>query len=64
MVPIEPPMSEPSTRISKFYDPIDSEQKFVETRIENWLFIGFVLASLWLRTYSHNHYTMSNLHYD
>ena len=32
--------------------------------IENWLSIGFELEIPWLWTYSHNHYTMSNLQYD
>ena len=36
-----PLVSEPSTRISKFYDPTDSEHKFHKARIENWLSIGF-----------------------
>ena len=53
------------TRISKFYDPSDSEHKFHKMRIENWLSVDFKLASLWLQTYSsHNHYTMFNLQYD
>ena len=58
------PVSESSTRISKFYDPIDSEHKFHKTRIKYCLFIGFELGSPWLGTYSHNHYTMFNLQYD
>ena len=36
-------MSESSTRISKFYNPTDSEHKLHKTRIENWLSIGFEL---------------------
>ena len=33
-------------------------------RIENGLSIGFELELPWLGTYSHNHYTVFNLHYD
>ena len=54
-------MSEPSTRISMFHDPTDSEQKFHKTRIENWLSIGFEPGTPWLRIYSHNHYIMHGL---
>ena len=47
MVPIElePPVSKSGTRISKFYDPSESEHKFHKTRIEYWLSIGFELES-------------------
>ena len=41
----EPPVPESSTRISKFYDPTDSEHKFHKTRVENWLSVGFELGS-------------------
>ena len=58
------PVSESSTRFSKFYDPTDSEHKFHKTRIEYCLSIGFELGSPWLGTYSHNHYTMLSLQYD
>ena len=50
-----------STRISKFYELIDSEHKFLKTRIENWLSIGFEVGFFWLRIYCHNHYTMLNI---
>ena len=33
------PVLESSTRISKFYDPTDSEHEFDKTEIENWLTI-------------------------
>ena len=53
------------TRISKFYDPSDSEHKFHKMGIKNWLSMDFELASLWLQTCSSlNHYTMLNLQYD
>ena len=39
------PVSESSTRFSKFYDPTDSEHKFHKTRIEYCLSIGFELGS-------------------
>ena len=65
-IELGPPMSESSSRISKFYDPTDSKYKFHQTRIENWLTIGLELGSPdWAFTaYSHNHYTMFDLHYD
>ena len=56
--------SEFLTRISKFYDPTESEHKFHKTRIENWLSIGFELGSPWPETCNHNNYTMFNLQYD
>ena len=59
-----PLVSEPSTRISKFYDPTDSEHKFHKARIENWLSIGFELGSPWLVACSRNHCTMFNLQFD
>ena len=59
-----PPVSESSTRISKFYGPTDSEHKFDKTRIKNWLSISFKLEFPWLETYIYNHYTMFNLQYD
>ena len=58
------PVLEFSTRISKFYDPFDSEHKLHKTRTENRLSIGFELESPWLETYGHNCYTTFNLHYD
>ena len=61
VIELGPPVSESSTRISKIYDPPNSEQKFYKTRIENWLSIGFKLGFPWLRTYSYNHYTMHNM---
>ena len=39
------PISESSTRISKFDVPTDSEHKFNKTEIENWLPIRFNLGS-------------------
>ena len=50
VIQLGPPVSESSTRISKFHDPTDSEHKFHRTRIENWLSIGFKLGSPWQRT--------------
>ena len=44
VIELGPPVLESSTRISKFYDPTDSEHKFHKTRIENWLSIGFELG--------------------
>ena len=41
VIELGPPVSKSSTRISKFYAPTDSEQKFHKTGIENWLPIGF-----------------------
>ena len=55
-----PPVSESSTRISKFYYTTDSEYKLHKTTIENWLSIGFKLEFPWLETYSHNHYSIFN----
>ena len=42
-----PPVSKSSTqtKISKFYEPSDSEHKLHKTRIENWLSIGLELTS-------------------
>ena len=40
-----PPVLESSARISKFYAPTDSEHKFNETEIENWLPIRYNLGS-------------------
>ena len=54
------PVSESSTRISKFDVATDSEYKFNKTKIENWLPIGFTLGSSWLGTGSRNYYTMFN----
>ena len=51
-----PPVSESSTRISKFYTPFDSEHWFNKTGIENLLPIGFNLGSSWLWTRGHNHF--------
>ena len=42
----------------------NAEHKLHKTKIENWLSIGFEVESLWLGTYSHNHYTRFNLQYD
>ena len=58
-IELRPPVSDSSTRISKFYNPTDSERRLHETRIENWLSIGFELDSPpWLGNYSHANYTM------
>ena len=54
------PVSECSTRISKFCAPTNSEHKFNKTKIGNWLIMGFNLGPSWLGTHSHNHYTMFN----
>ena len=40
-----PPVSESSTRISKFHDPTDSEHKFYKTKTENWQSISFKLGT-------------------
>ena len=40
------PVSESSTRFSKFYDPTDFEHKFYKTKIKKWLPIGFGLHCL------------------
>ena len=40
-----PPVSESSTRISKFHDPTDSEHKFYKTKTENWQPISFKLGT-------------------
>ena len=45
VIELGPPVSESSTRISKFDGSIDSEHKFNKTKIENWLPIGFNLGS-------------------
>ena len=39
------PVSESSTRIPNLYTPTDSEYKFHNTGIENWLHIGLNLGS-------------------
>ena len=38
------PVSEFSTKISYFYAPTESEQKFHKTGVKNWLPIGFGLG--------------------
>ena len=43
-IKLGPPVLEPSTRISYFYAPTDSEYKFHKTGIENCLPIGFGLV--------------------
>ena len=57
---LRPPVSESSTRISKFYTPTDSELKFYKTGIENCLSIVYNLGSSWLGTCCHNHHTIFN----
>ena len=44
--PIElgPPVSESSTKFSKFHAPTDSEYKFHEARIKNWSLMEFKLG--------------------
>ena len=44
LIDLELPVLEPSTRISYFYAPTDSEYKFHKTGIENCLPIGFGLG--------------------
>ena len=39
VIELGPPVSESTTRISKLYDPTDSEYKFHKTRIKNWVTI-------------------------
>ena len=50
-----PPVSESSTKISKFHGPNDSEHKFHKARIENWPPIKFKLGFPGLKIHSHNH---------
>ena len=59
---IEPglPVSESSTWTRDIMPPTDSEHKFHETGVKNWLLIGFNRWSSWLGTRRHNHYTMFN----
>ena len=45
VIKLGPPVLESFTRISKFYEPSDSEHKFYEMTIENWLSIDFELGS-------------------
>ena len=52
------PASESPAKISKFYNPTNSEHKIHKTRIQNWLSIFFEQEYPWQRNYSHNHYTM------
>ena len=54
-IEIEPPVSESSTKISKFHAPTDSEDKFHKVRIKNWPPIEFKLESHWLRIRRHDH---------
>ena len=56
VIELGPPVSESSTRISKFYTPFDSEHWFNKTGIENLLPIGFNLGSSSLWTRGHNHF--------
>ena len=44
LIKLGPPVSEFSTKISYFYAPTDSEQKFHKTGVKNWLPIGFGLG--------------------
>ena len=44
---LEPPVSESSTRIWKFYAHNNSELKFHKLGIENWLPMGLNLGSFW-----------------
>ena len=60
VIELGPPVSESSTRFSKFYDTTDSEHKSHKTRIENWLSKGLELGFPWLKTYCYNHYTLFN----
>ena len=55
-----PPVLESSARDSKFYTLTDSEPKFNETEIENWLAIGYNLGSPLLGTRTHNRYICSS----
>ena len=54
-IELGPPMSESSSKISKFYVPTDSEHKLNKTRIENWPPIEFKLGFPWLRIRRYNH---------
>ena len=44
VIELVPPVSESSTKISKFYAPTDSEHKFNKMGIENRRPIGFSLG--------------------
>ena len=44
VIKLGPPVLESLTRISKFYDPSDSEHKSHEMTIENWLSIDSELG--------------------
>ena len=57
---LRPPVSQSTTRISKFYATTISELKLHKTKIENWLPMWFNLGSSLLETRSHNHYSMFN----
>ena len=43
-IELGPPVSESSTKISKFHAPTDSEHKFHKARIKNWSPIEFKLG--------------------
>ena len=60
VIELKPPTSLSSVKISKFYAPINSEQKFNKMGIKNKLPIEFNLWSSWLGTGNQNHYTMFN----
>ena len=63
-IELRPPVSVSSTKISKFYDPTDSEHQFHEMWIKNLQSIGVELWSSWLGNYSQNHFNIFNLQYD
>ena len=44
IIELVPPVLESSTKISKFYAPTDSKQKFHKARIKNWPRIEFKLG--------------------
>ena len=54
-IELGPPVSESSSKISKFHAPTDSKHKFHKAGIKNWLPIEFKLRFPWLRIRRHNH---------
>ena len=61
IIELGPPVSEFSTRTSKFYGSIDSEDKFHKTGIEDWLTMGSELGPFLCGIHSHCHYTIIHL---
>ena len=55
IIGLGPPMSDSSTKISKFHTITDSEHNIHEARIRNWLLIIIELGSPLLGICSHNY---------